>query len=375
MEKQLCLIREFPVIMYPEEYVRQNILKICMRYIPQTYIEVERPIYTYSKTDLKLRADIVILNEDSKPYLVIECKEPTEVLTLQVKEQVISYNDVIQAQFVAISNGHQTLIFELTADGYKQISLTSIADFLASKKYFYIPEMIIDRLDFEEAKDLDHIDLLQLEGNISPVSSDFLQGFYSELYNALLTVPYTPSNRILPIEIVEDFGYGLYGFGNGSGKGGRFDLIHRNFQVKSDYEEIIYRLTIAAAGTTSNDPTYGNRKGSTGLCVGVQKKAKNAYVLELNLDRFTLTNGKNITICHDGTGLKNVGIIERIREEYPYLLENDQIILGSLPLQSSISSIELSTLIENVIVYSRIRQIMKEEKKVKTSHFEYMGIT
>ncbi|MFB9219655.1 hypothetical protein [Kurthia sibirica] len=44
---------------------------------------MERPVHKYSKTDLKLRAAIFILNEDSKPYLIIECKEPTSHLTLQ----------------------------------------------------------------------------------------------------------------------------------------------------------------------------------------------------------------------------------------------------------------------------------------------------
>ena len=319
MMKQLCVIRDFPVIMYPEEYVRQSLLQECLIHVPKQFIQVERPIHDYGQTDLQLRADIVILDDVYKPYLVIECKEPSVILTLQVKEQVMEYNTVIRAPFIAMTNGQQTMIFEQTDTGYKQLSLNSILDFLSHKKYFYVPETVIDRLTFEESQDIEYIDELIDKGIISPISESKKQDFYAELYNALLTLPYVPTNRDLPIKIEHDRGYGLYGFGNASGKGGQFNFIHRSFVVNVNDERIPYRLSIVVAGATKNHAIYGNRTGSTGLNVGIQEQRKGSYILELNLDKFSEFDGDTIHIFHNGIGsnLRKVEVIDAMREEIP----------------------------------------------------------
>jgi hypothetical protein len=363
--KQICLIRDFPVIMYPEEYVRQSLLKECLLLVPKRLIQVERPIHDYGPTDLQLRADVVILDDEYKPYLVIECKEPSMVLTLQVKEQVMEYNMFIQAPFIAMTNGRQTMIFEQIDIGYRQLSLTSILDFLARKQYDYISETVIDRLTFEETQDLEYIDELISKGIISPVSDPKRQDFYAELYNALLTLPYVPTMRDLPIKIEYDVGYGLYGFGNASGKAGNFNFINRSFVVNVNDEPIPYRLSIVAAGVTKNHEVYGNRTGSTGLCVGIQEQRKDSYILELNLDKYSEFDKDMIHIFHNGIGsnLRKLEVMDTIRQLMPELVKGDFLYLGSFATNRSITTNELSELIENVIVYGTIRQKLKKSNK------------
>lgn len=365
MIKEICAIRDFPVVMYPEEYVRQSLLAECLTHVPKRCIQVECPINEYAQTDLQLRADIVILDEEYKPYLVIECKEPFVVLTLQVKEQVMEYNKVIQAPFIAMTNGRQTMIFEQTESGYRRLSLTSILDFLAQKQYYYVPETVIDRLTFEESQDLEYIDQLIETGIISPVSVPTKQNFYAELYNALLMLPYIPTKRDLPFTIEYDEGYGLYGFGNASGKGGQFNLIHRNFVVNNNDERIPYRLSIVAAGATQNHAIYGNRTGSTGLNVGIQEQRKGSYILELNLDKYSEFDGDIIHIFHNGIGsnFKKVEVIDAMRQEMPEVVKGDFLYLGSFATNRSITAKEISELIENVIGYCAARQKLKKSKK------------
>lgn len=39
MMKQICAIRDFPVIMYTEEYVRQSLLEECLIHVPKPFIK------------------------------------------------------------------------------------------------------------------------------------------------------------------------------------------------------------------------------------------------------------------------------------------------------------------------------------------------
>lgn len=190
-----------------------------------------------------------------------------------------------------------------------------------------------------------------------------MQKFYAELYNAILTEPFKPTQQFALIEQIEDLDYGYYGFQNGSGKGGRFNMDYRNFKVTINGEPIIYRITLAAAGTTSNDEIYGNRTGSTSLCVGIQKKAHNAHVLELNLDTFTHIQNNYINIYHNGRGLQKHGIIELMHKQFPKLMKNDEILLGNFAVNESIQSKSFSYFIEALICYCHTRAELKEQSK------------
>lgn len=367
--KVLCLKREFPILLTPEENVRQALLKDILQVVPKENVEVEFLLQKIADTDNKLRADILVFDEGNKPFVIIECKEQTAAITLSVKEQVENYNRFIQAPYIAMTNGNETEIYEQTPDGYQMLSLTCITDLLKRISYTYIEKERMKRRSYEENTTSLAINRLIANGNLSPVSTNQNKRFYAELWNALLAEPFEPTKKFPLIEEIEDLGYGYYGFQNGSGKGGRFNLDYRNFKVKINGETFIYRLTIAAAGTTSNDKVYGNRKGSTGLCVGIQKKAHNAHVLELNLDTFTRFQQNNLTIFHNGKGLQKYRIMSILKDEFPQFLKNDEIILGEFKEGESIATSAFSYLVEAVICYCHVRSKLKEAVK----RGEYIG--
>lgn len=360
--KQLCVIRNFPVIMHPEEYVRQQLLQNLMQYVPKSFIHVERPIKDYGQTDALYRADIVILDKVEQPFIVIECKEPSVMLTLDVKEQAIGYNDIIKAPYISITNGDQTRIYEQTQEGYKLISLTDITTLLDNQKYEYVPDERIDRLTFEESQHDEYIDELIEAGNVSFVSQYKKQSVYAELHNALLTEPYVPTNRDLPVRIIKDLGYGLYSFQNASGKEGCFDYIHRSFLVDDGKDIYPYRMVIVSAGKTKNHGKYGNRKGSTGWNIGIQTERNKAYTLELNLDKYSEIIDSDLHIFHNGImkikGITKEIVVAAMQDFYPALVEDDKIIIGSLPINGSIRE-ELSYCFENIILYCHVRSMVK----------------
>ncbi|MBK7435171.1 MAG: type I restriction enzyme HsdR N-terminal domain-containing protein [Chitinophagaceae bacterium] len=67
-------IRKQWVVLTPEEWVRQNFLQylVLVRKFPASLIAVEKEIRL---GELKKRFDIVIYDQQTKPRIIIECKE------------------------------------------------------------------------------------------------------------------------------------------------------------------------------------------------------------------------------------------------------------------------------------------------------------
>lgn len=96
----------------PEEWVRQNMLRYLTATLqyPAALIAVEKEILL---NDVKKRFDILVYHQ-SRPWMIIECKEMNVPLSEAVLTQVLQYNISIQADFILITNGNQTAGFQLT---------------------------------------------------------------------------------------------------------------------------------------------------------------------------------------------------------------------------------------------------------------------
>jgi hypothetical protein len=97
-------IRKRWIILTPEEWVRQNFLQylIHVKNYPASLIAVEKEIHL---GELKKRFDIVVYDQSTKPWMVIECKEMHVALDKAVLDQVLRYNIILQVPFLVITNG------------------------------------------------------------------------------------------------------------------------------------------------------------------------------------------------------------------------------------------------------------------------------
>ena len=97
-------VRKRWVVLVPEEWVRQNFLQYLTRVkkYPASLIAVEKEI---KLGDLKKRFDIVVYDRNSKPWMIIECKEMNVPLDRSVLDQVLRYNISLQVPYLAITNG------------------------------------------------------------------------------------------------------------------------------------------------------------------------------------------------------------------------------------------------------------------------------
>jgi hypothetical protein len=99
--------RKIWVILTPEEWVRQNLLQYLVQtlHYPSSLIAVEKEI---KLGELSKRFDIVVYKNEL-PWMIIECKEAKVALNEKTMGQILQYQQVLTAQYLFMSNGHETM--------------------------------------------------------------------------------------------------------------------------------------------------------------------------------------------------------------------------------------------------------------------------
>ena len=96
----------------PEEEVRQQFIQflLTVKKIPSSHLSVEREI---TVNGLSRRYDLVVFDEEGKPWMVVECKAPHVKLTQEVMEQAGRYNKTLRAPIIGITNGKENKFFRV----------------------------------------------------------------------------------------------------------------------------------------------------------------------------------------------------------------------------------------------------------------------
>lgn len=357
----------------PEEEVRQKIIRLLIEEmeIPRDTISTE---FALNHIDLssKQRADIVVWHKDrdgnERALLVLEIKASHIELTNNTLEQVQSYNEILKAKYIGISNGKHIQLYEVNEGSTIPLTneLYTYSELLKGKvEYTKFREL--RRLPYELTTYDRYVKFLLKEGYIGEGTPIEMHPFISELQNFILCGEFNKSGRYRT-EIVEDLSYGIFSFGNASGGG--FPGYYRSFIVKDfNGKHLVYRIGIFGTAVLVNDPVYGNRNGNTYLTVAVDNSGLSTNILQLNIDQFCEYHKqqKSYEIFHNGrrNGLKNHQVIEKVNQLSPELIRNEKIYLGSLPAHGSISIKEGSDFIERLLEYASVRVNLVEKKKKK----------
>ena len=113
-------IRKSWIAMSDEEWVRQNFVQYLIqtcRY-PAAFIAVEKEIML---GELKKRFDILIYDSQHKPWMLVECKSPSNILNNETLQQVLRYNISVPVSFLIITNGHYTFGWEKIGTELKEL--------------------------------------------------------------------------------------------------------------------------------------------------------------------------------------------------------------------------------------------------------------
>lgn len=106
-------VRKRWVILTPEEWVRQNFLQYLTqtKKYPASLIAIEKEI---KLGELKKRFDVVVYDRNSKPWMIVECKEMNVALDKSVLDQVLRYNISLNVPYLVITNGSYCMAMQLT---------------------------------------------------------------------------------------------------------------------------------------------------------------------------------------------------------------------------------------------------------------------
>lgn len=142
-------IRKIAVLALPEEKVRQKLINRMIKELgfPKSYLAIEKDLCSLEHLkkealSTKRRADIICFAKDIHPnftlypLLMIECK--AFKLSKKTIDQVVGYNHLIKAYFVAIANEYEiiTIWYNIKEKKYKSVNfLPSYSELTQMVKY------------------------------------------------------------------------------------------------------------------------------------------------------------------------------------------------------------------------------------------------
>ena len=118
-------IRKKYLLLTPEEWVRQHFVHLLIKGYgyAKSLIRLEGGL-SYNK--LQKRSDIVVFDQEGKPFLLVECKAPDVPINQKVIEQASRYNLTLRCPYVAITNGLNTFCFEIDFENEKSMQMKTL---------------------------------------------------------------------------------------------------------------------------------------------------------------------------------------------------------------------------------------------------------
>ena len=114
-------LRKRWLVLSPEEWVRQHAIAwlIACKGIPALRISQEYPVNINGQHQ---RADIVVIDEFAKPYILVECKAADVEIDNEVIMQAMRYNTVVRARYILLTNGRKLFCFEYAEGQYRAVA-------------------------------------------------------------------------------------------------------------------------------------------------------------------------------------------------------------------------------------------------------------
>lgn len=122
-------LRKKYLILTPEEWVRQHMIAFLVQFrnYPKSLFSLEKGLLYNS---LQKRSDILVLDREGDPFLLIECKAPDVILSQKTLEQVCVYNKTIQAPHFGITNGKSHMFFSFDQHSVSYFQIPDVPKFI-----------------------------------------------------------------------------------------------------------------------------------------------------------------------------------------------------------------------------------------------------
>ncbi|MFI3316791.1 MAG: type I restriction enzyme HsdR N-terminal domain-containing protein [Rikenellaceae bacterium] len=108
------------LVLTPEEWVRRHAVSYltthCGFQVQQICEE-----YPVKVTGQSQRADIVVVDTNCAPLILVECKAATVAIDQAVFDQAVRYNSSLNARYIILTNGLKHFCFERDGLNYKPL--------------------------------------------------------------------------------------------------------------------------------------------------------------------------------------------------------------------------------------------------------------
>ena len=122
------IVRKNFFVLTPEEWVRQHVIHylIFNKKYPKGLMQIEKLI---KYNNLKTRADIVALNKNADPILLVECKAPSIKIDKNAFDQIAKYNFTLKAKYLFVTNGFDHYCCEMNYITGEKFFLKEVPDY------------------------------------------------------------------------------------------------------------------------------------------------------------------------------------------------------------------------------------------------------
>lgn len=127
-EQILDILRRKYVALTPEEWVRQHFIHYLIehKHFPATLLANEVKLQVGDKV---LRADSVLYSTTLQPRMIIEYKAPHISITQKTFDQISTYNLLLHADYLVVSNGIRHYICRMDYEQQKYVFLEDIPEY------------------------------------------------------------------------------------------------------------------------------------------------------------------------------------------------------------------------------------------------------
>lgn len=107
-----CPIRKKKLVLTPEEWVRQHLIAYFAEVIGISIGRMGAEV-SLEYNGRKKRADILVVDEFGKPFILVECKAPEISITNSTFFQISAYQKELPAKILVLSNGLSHIVMNL----------------------------------------------------------------------------------------------------------------------------------------------------------------------------------------------------------------------------------------------------------------------
>ena len=385
-----CLVRCVKVHTTPEEKVRQRVLNYLLKKhkYDKSHIKLEERI-NYNKKEKRAlnkefgRADILLLDQKEKPWLIVECKKSHG--DNRQKNQ-ISNDDIEQAQAYAkakdvnkiwITTGDENIFQKKHGDSWIYVKSPSK---LRDTKFW--PRESDSKVPFPKSnseKDLKNYFKKdcpdkRYKNYFDKFTDEAI--FVSSIHKLIHKLKFqkwidADRKKRKGFRIIKDLGVVRTSFGNpGYGRKAHQNL-YRTILCKYDGQELIVSLGVYP------------EKNCPSLCIGVRPENSNTghHSLQLNYQRYVDKAKTNFVLWHPGhigggqlaPGKAKATEVKKYMENHDIKAvrdlikrdagSNSRVELGSMPLFWSNTTDGLLSLVRNLFLYGAVRHVYREKYK------------